>query len=402
MTATAAALATAPNAGDQHLTDDWRAGGFALYVHWPFCAAKCPYCDFNSHVSAGIDQTRWLAAYRVEIARLGRLVPGRVLNSIFFGGGTPSLMAPETVAGVIEAARAAWPFANDIEITLEANPTSIETGRFRAYAEGGVNRISMGMQALNDDDLRRLGRMHSVAEGRAAFDIARDCFARVSFDLIYARQDQDRAHWRRELTEALAMAVDHLSAYQLTIEPGTAFAARHAKGGLKGLPDDDMSADMYLDTQEICAAAGMPAYEISNHARPGAESRHNLVYWRQGDWAAVGPGAHGRLTLPQARLATEAHRAPGAWLAAVESQGDGDSAAERLSIDDRALEYLLMSMRLAEGMQVSRYLGHGARLPQDRLADLVGLGLVVHQDDRLIATETGRPVLNGILRELAE
>ena len=384
------------------LTDDWRAGGFALYVHWPFCAAKCPYCDFNSHVAASIDQPRWLAAYRAEIGRLGAELPGRVLNSIFFGGGTPSLMAPETVAGVIEAARAQWPFANDIEITLEANPTSVETGRFRAYADAGVNRVSMGMQALNDDDLRRLGRMHSVAEGRAAFDIARDCFTRVSFDLIYARQDQDRAHWRRELTEALAMAVDHLSAYQLTIEPGTAFGARHAKGGLKGLPDDDLSADMYLDTQEICAAAGMPTYEISNHARPGAESRHNLVYWRQGDWAAVGPGAHGRLSLPNGRWATEAHRAPGEWLAAVEARGNGDSLREVLTLSDRAMEYLLMSMRLTEGMDVARYLAHGTELPQGRVTDLIGLGLVTQAEMRLAATATGRPVLNAILRELVD
>ncbi|MFH5775183.1 radical SAM family heme chaperone HemW [Paracoccus sp. NGMCC 1.201697] len=384
------------------LAQDWRAGGFALYVHWPFCASKCPYCDFNSHVSATVDQGRWLAAYRKELARLGRELPGRVLNSIFFGGGTPSLMAPETVAGVIEAARAEWPFANDIEITLEANPTSVEMGRFRAYADAGVNRVSMGVQALNDDDLRRLGRMHSVAEARAAFDIARDCFARVSFDLIYARQDQDRAHWRRELTEALGMAVDHLSAYQLTIEPGTAFGARHAKGGLKGLPDDDLSADMYQDTQEICAAAGMPTYEISNHARPGAESLHNLIYWRQGDWAAVGPGAHGRLTLANGRWATEAHRAPGAWLEAVEARGTGDSLRECLSLSDRAVEYLLMSLRLTEGLEVPRYLAHGAKLPQGKLADLIGLGLVEQRGDRLAATAAGRPVLNGILRELAE
>ena len=384
------------------LTDDWRAGGFALYVHWPFCAAKCPYCDFNSHVAAAIDQPRWLAAYRAEIARLGAELPGRVLNSIFFGGGTPSLMTPDTVAGVIAAAREAWPFANDIEITLEANPTSVETGRFRAFAEGGVNRVSMGVQALNDDDLRRLGRMHSVAEARAAFDIARDCFTRVSFDLIYARQDQDRAHWRRELSQALAMAVDHLSAYQLTIEPGTAFGARHAKGGLKGLPDDDLSADMYQDTQEICAAAGMPAYEISNHARPGAESRHNLIYWRQGDWAAVGPGAHGRLSLPTGRWATEAFRAPGEWLAAVEARGSGDSLREVLTLSDRALEYLLMSMRLTEGMDTARYLAHGAELPQARVADLLGLGLVTRDGARLAATEAGRPVLNAILRELAD
>lgn len=383
------------------LSEDWRAGGFGLYVHWPFCAAKCPYCDFNSHVALTIDQGRWLAAYRTEIARLGAELPGRVLNSIFFGGGTPSLMAPDTVAGVIEAARAAWPFANDIEITLEANPTSVEMGRFRAFADGGINRVSMGIQALNDADLHRLGRMHSVAEARAAFDIARDCFPRISFDLIYARQDQDRAHWRRELTQALGMAVDHLSAYQLTIEPGTAFGARHAKGGLKGLPNDDLSADMYLDTQEICAKAGMPTYEISNHARPGAESLHNLIYWRQGDWAAAGPGAHGRMTLASGRWATEAHRAPDAWLHAVETRGSGESLRDPLDLPDRALEYLLMSMRLTEGMQVSRYEDHGAVLPRNRIADLVQLGLIRHQDDRLAATAQGRPVLNAILRELA-
>ncbi|UXU75725.1 MULTISPECIES: radical SAM family heme chaperone HemW [unclassified Paracoccus (in: a-proteobacteria)] len=384
------------------LAQDWRAAGFGLYVHWPFCAAKCPYCDFNSHVAASIDQARWLAAYRAEIARLGAETPGRVLNSIFFGGGTPSLMAPETVAGVIEAARRAWPLANDVEITLEANPTSVETGRFRGYADAGVNRVSMGVQALNDEDLRRLGRMHTVAEARAAFDIARACFARVSFDLIYARQDQDRAHWRRELRQALDMAVDHLSAYQLTIEPGTAFGARHARGGLKGLPDDDLSADMYLDTQDICAAAGLPAYEISNHARPGAESRHNLIYWRQGDWAAVGPGAHGRLTLASGRWATEALRAPGEWLAAVEGRGSGDSRRDLLPLADRALEYLLMSMRLVEGMDLTRYRAHGARIAPQRLQDLIGLGLVDLQGERLAATRQGRPVLNGILRELAE
>ena len=388
-------LTTAP-------ADDWRAGGFGLYVHWPFCAAKCPYCDFNSHVSARIDQDRWAAAYLTEIARLGAELPGRVLGSIFFGGGTPSLMAPETVSAVIEAARAAWPFANDIEITLEANPTSVEMGRFQGYAGAGVNRLSMGVQAMNDDDLKRLGRMHSVLEARAAFDTARSCFDRVSFDLIYARQDQDRAAWRAELSEALAMAVDHLSLYQLTIEPGTAFGARHAKGGLKGLPDDDLAADMYLETQDLCAAAGMPAYEVSNHAGPGAESRHNLVYWRQGDWAALGPGAHGRMTLPLGRFATEAHRAPGEWLEAVEAGGNGDSLRDILSPEDQATEYLLMSMRLAEGMDIARYEAlAGAPLPADRQAGLIEMGLVTCADGRLAATDAGRPVLNGILRELA-
>lgn len=387
---------------DPHVSDDWRHAGFALYVHWPFCAAKCPYCDFNSHVTSAIDQSRWAKAYQAEIARVAALTPDRLLNSIFFGGGTPSLMAPETVEAVISAARDAWVFANDIEISLEANPTSVEMTRFHAYGQAGVNRLSMGVQALNDDDLRKLGRMHSVAEARAAFDIARDCFDRVSFDLIYARQDQSRQAWRDELSQALSMAVDHLSLYQLSIEPGTAFGARHAKGGLKGLPDDDLSADLYQETQEICAAAGLPAYEVSNYARPDAASRHNLIYWRQGDWAAVGPGAHGRLTLPNGRIATEALRAPGEWLAAVEGKGTGDSLIEPQSLGDRAVEYLLMSMRLTEGMDIARYETlAGKPLEGAVLADLQGLGMVTLNQGRLSATEQGRPVLNAILRELA-
>lgn len=384
------------------INDDWRAGGFGLYVHWPFCAAKCPYCDFNSHVTASIDQGRWLAAYRAEIARLAAEVPGRVLNSIFFGGGTPSLMTPETVAGVIEAAREAWPLANDIEITLEANPTSVEAGRFRGYADAGVNRLSMGVQALNDDDLRRLGRLHSAAEARRAFDIARAAFGRVSFDLIYARQLQSRAAWRAELSEALAMAVDHLSLYQLTIEPGTAFGARHAAGGLRNLPDDDVSADMYLETQDICSAAGMPAYEVSNHAPAGSESRHNLVYWRQGDWAAVGPGAHGRLTLPHGRVATTALTAPGAWLEAVDQVGSGEVPREFQTPQDRAVEYLLMSLRLSEGMELSRFRAMaGTDLDAKSVAQLRELGMVEADAERLRVTQVGRPVLNAILRELA-
>lgn len=382
------------------LAEDWREGGFGLYVHWPFCAAKCPYCDFNSHVSASIDQRRWLAAYRVEIARLAAETPGRVLGSVFFGGGTPSLMAPETVAGVMEAIRAAWPMANDPEVTLEANPTSVEAGRFRGYAEAGVNRLSMGVQALNDADLRRLGRMHSAAEARAAFDIARAAFPRVSFDLIYARQDQTAEAWAGELRQALAMAVDHLSLYQLTIEPGTAFGARHAAGGLKGLPDEDLAGDLWDITQEVCAAAGMPGYEVSNHAREGSESRHNLVYWRQGDWAAVGPGAHGRLTLPAGRVATEAHRAPGAWLEAVEARGNGDSLRAAVPPEEQAVEYLLMGLRLSEGVSLGRLSAMGWQ-PPEGLAELVEMGLVRVDGDRLAATASGRPVLNGILRALA-
>ena len=383
--------------------EDWRAGGFGLYVHWPFCAAKCPYCDFNSHVVARVDQRRWAAALSAEIARLAAETPGRHLGSIFFGGGTPSLMEPETVDAVITAARAGWGFANDIEISLEANPTSVEKGRFRGFADAGVNRLSMGIQALNDADLRRLGRMHSVAEARAAFDVAREVFGRISFDLIYARQGQDRAAWRAELREALAMAADHLSLYQLTIEPGTAFGARADAGKLRDLPDEDLSADLYADTQEICEAAGMGCYEVSNHARRGAESRHNLVYWRQGDWAAVGPGAHGRLTLPAGRVATEAHRAPGAWLEAVEAQGTGELPREFIPRQEQATEYLLMAMRLSEGLDMARYAAlAGTALDDGAVATLQSLGMVVREGRHLRATAAGRPVLNAILRELAQ
>ena len=393
----------APLADPDTPAEDWRAGGFGLYVHWPFCAAKCPYCDFNSHVAGAVDQRRWAAALSSEIARLGAELPGRHLGSIFFGGGTPSLMLPGTVDAVIGAARAAWGFANDIEVTLEANPTSVEKGRFRGFAEAGVNRLSMGVQALRDEALRRLGRMHSVTDARAAFEVARDCFGRVSFDLIYARQGQSRADWRAELREALAMAVDHLSLYQLTIEPGTVFGRRAAAGRLRDLPDDDQAADMYLETQDICGSAGMATYEISNHARPGAESRHNLVYWRQGDWAAVGPGAHGRMTLPRGRVATEAPLAPAEWLDAVETQGTGESLRAFLPRDEQATEYLLMSMRLAEGLDEARYRRLAGRaLREAAMEDLARLGMVRREAGRLIATDAGRPVLNALLRELAD
>lgn len=394
------AIADRPNAG----VDDWRSGGFGLYVHWPFCAAKCPYCDFNSHVVDRVDQKRWSDALCAEIARLGHetVDSARQLDSIFFGGGTPSLMQPETVDAVISAARATWGFTNDVEITLEANPTSVEQGRFRGFADAGVNRLSMGIQSLRDDDLRRLGRLHSVSEAKAAFDIARNCFDRLSFDLIYARQGQSLAAWREELREALAMAVDHLSLYQLTIEPGTAFGARHAAGGLKGLPDDDVAADMYLETLDICSSVGMPGYEISNYARSGAESRHNLIYWRQGDWAAVGPGAHGRLSLAEGRLATEAVRAPGGWLDAVEQAGSGEIPRTLLTTEDQATEYLLMSMRLAEGMSIERYQRlAGKPLDTNALERLQDWGMADVTNGYVVATRAGRPVLNAILRELA-
>ena len=381
--------------------EDWGHGGFGLYLHWPFCASKCPYCDFNSHVATEIDQPRWRRAYLNEIERVGRETQGRILGTVFFGGGTPSLMDPDLVAAIIEKIRATWPMANDAEVTLEANPGSVEAGRFRGYAEAGVNRVSMGIQALNDADLRRLGRLHSVADARAAFDVAREVFDRVSFDLIYARQDQTLAGWEAELREALAMAVDHLSLYQLTIEDGTAFGARQAAGGLRGLPEDELSADMYLKTQDILDTAGVPAYEVSNHARGGAESRHNLIYWRYGDYAGIGPGAHGRLTLGGNRTATEAPKAPTAWLRQVETAGHGELPREVLSAKDQASEYLMMCLRLAEGLDMARYaMLAGRPLPEAAVAGLEDIGMVHRTGSRLTATRDGRAVLNAVIREL--
>ena len=371
---------------------DWRHGGFALYVHWPFCEAKCPYCDFNSHVTAQIDQARWARALASEVARVAALTPGRVLSSIFFGGGTPSLMTPATVDTILRAARDGWPWANDIEITLEANPRSVEAARFAGFAEAGVNRVSLGVQALNDADLKRLGRLHGAAETMAAFDTARAQFSRVSFDLIYARQDQTLADWNRELTRALDMAVDHLSLYQLTIEPGTAFGARAAAGGLRGLPDEDLAADMYELTQMLCSDAGYTAYEVSNHARPGAESRHNLIYWRSGDWAGIGPGAHGRLTLGAFRVATETPLSPLGWLRQVETTGTGEGARESVGPEDAQAEAVMMGLRLVEGVAEDA-LGSEKR---STINGLVSDGLLRVSHGRVQATPEGRLVLNRI------
>ncbi len=380
---------------------DWQHGGFGLYIHWPFCAAKCPYCDFNSHVSAHIDQTRWKSAYLAEIARARDETAGRRLDTIFFGGGTPSLMNPDLVAEIIIAARAAWPMRNDPEITLEANPTSIESGRFAAYRQGGVTRVSMGMQAMNDADLLRLGRLHTAAEAMAAFDIARSHFDRVNFDLIYARQDQTLADWKSELTRALDLAVDHLSLYQLTIEDGTAFGARHQAGGLRGLPSDDLSADMYALTQDLTAANGLAGYEISNHAREGAQSLHNLIYWRGGDYIGIGPGAHGRLTLNGTRWATECPKSPELWLQTV-AAGKGEGAREALLRSSHALEYLMMSLRLSEGMSLTRYNRLSpAPLDMRQVDELVNLGLLGHVSDRIFPSDAGKILLNSIIRQLA-
>lgn len=380
--------------------DDWENGGFGLYLHWPFCQAKCPYCDFNSHVSRQIDQTAWRDAYLAEIDRYAAMVPGRVLNSVFFGGGTPSLMNPDIVASIIDRIRKSWPAANDLEITLEANPGSVEAGRFRAYAEAGVSRVSMGVQALNDNDLKYLGRIHTVAEARKAFDIARTQFERVSFDLIYARQNQTVEDWRSELSEALSMAVDHLSLYQLTIEPGTAFGDRYAVGKLKGLPPEDSAADMYEATQEICDAAGLPAYEVSNHARPGAESRHNLIYWRYGDYIGIGPGAHGRVTVDGQRLATEAWSMPDRWLSSV-SSNSAEKPKQALSSKDQAIEYLMMGLRIKGGINRSRYERLAeCSLDESKLTHLLDLGLIEQGSGHLWATARGTIVLNSLIEAL--
>ncbi len=384
------------------MMDDWRNGGFGLYLHWPFCQSKCPYCDFNSHVSAQIDQARWARAYLTEIDRLADETQGRVLQSVFFGGGTPSLMDPDLVCALLDRVRARWPQTNDWEVTLEANPGSVEAGRFKGYADAGVNRVSMGIQALNDDDLRKLGRMHSVTEAKAAFDVARKAFDRVSFDLIYARQDQSLADWRGELTEALSMAVDHLSLYQLTVEDGTAFGDRFARGGLKGLPDEDLSTDMYDLTQEICGAAGLPAYEVSNHAAPGMESRHNLIYWRGGDYIGIGPGAHGRLTLNGTRWATDAPRAPGQWLSQVEAGRTGEAPRGMVPGAERALEYLMMGLRLSEGIDLDRYRNlAGQSMDTNKINELEDMGMLRRTNQSLAATAKGRLVLNAVIRELA-
>ena len=377
--------------------------GFGLYIHWPFCQSKCPYCDFNSHVAERVDQTRWLKAYLAEIDRVGRETAGRRLQSVFFGGGTPSLMDPDTVFAILDRVRATWSVANDWEVTLEANPGSVETGKLRAFRSAGVNRLSMGVQALNDADLKRLGRLHTAADAIAAFDVARSCYDRVSFDLIYARQDQTPDDWATELTRALDMAVDHLSLYQLTVEDGTAFGDRHAKGGLKGLPDEDRSVALYEITQDLCGAAGLPAYEVSNHARDGAQSQHNLIYWRGGDYAGVGPGAHGRLTLEGRRWATEALKAPSAWLDAVEKHGAGELPREDIGALARAQEYVLMSLRLSEGLDLARLQAiSGHSLPQAAVRDLCALGLIVTDAGRVRATGQGRLVLNAVIRRLTE
>ncbi len=371
--------------------------GFGLYVHWPFCAAKCPYCDFNSHVRTGVNQDRWARAFEHEVARNRERTGPRVLTSIFFGGGTPSLMDSGTVARVIAAARASWSFANDIEITLEANPTSVEAGRFQEFADTGVNRVSVGIQALNDHDLKALGRTHSVQEGLQALIVAKETFSRVSLDLMYGRQNQHVSDWHDELKRALDLGTDHLSLYQLTIEPETVFGARAARGLLRGLPDEDASRALWDVTQEMCRDAGFAPYEISNFSRSGQESRHNLTYWRSGDWVGVGPGAHGRITTSDGRIATETALSPEAWLDRVSRDGSGETSCDQLTSEDILEERLLMGLRLTSGIEVDAAL-------QSKLMERVsrhGLEeLVSFEEGRILVQEQGRPLLNSILKAL--
>jgi len=376
-------------------------GGFGVYVHWPFCKAKCPYCDFNSHVrQAPPDQDRFIAAFRREIAHMRDLSGPLRAQTVFFGGGTPSLMAPATVAAILAAIDAAWPLTADAEVTLEANPTSVEAERFHGYRAAGVNRVSLGVQALDDTDLQGLGRMHSVAEALAAVAIARRAFTRVSFDLIYARPRQTPEGWAAELKRALAEGCEHLSLYQLTIEPGTPFERLYGAGKLI-LPDDEVSRALWDVTQEVTAAAGLPAYEVSNHARPGAEARHNLVYWRYGTYAGIGAGAHGRLLVEGARRALFTERAPEGWLAQVEANGHGIVSDEALSPAEQADEMLLMGLRLKEGVDLARHARLGGRVVPERIAALVAEGMVTLAGDRLKVTDAGFPVLNAVIAALA-
>jgi oxygen-independent coproporphyrinogen-3 oxidase len=378
--------------------------GFGVYIHWPFCASKCPYCDFNSHVRAGgVDEARFLRAYLTELRHWAELAPGRRVTSVFFGGGTPSLMSAGTVGTILEAIARAWSVAADVEITLEANPSSVEAGRFLGYRAAGINRVSLGVQALDDKDLRALGRLHTVSEALTAIEVARSTFERCSFDMIYARSGQTPQLWRAELCQALALAGRHLSLYQLTIEPETPFAALRARGKLT-VPDGDAAHALYELTQEMTEQAGLPAYEISNHAAPGEECRHNLTYWRYAEYAGIGPGAHGRVVVAGGiRHATSTERQPERWLQRVEADGHGVVERTALSRVEQADEALLMGLRLSEGLDLERLATVSGLRPGPRAVDeLIGLGLIERcGESRLRASRSGRIVLNEVVLRLA-
>jgi len=376
---------------------------FGVYIHWPFCLSKCPYCDFNSHVRhTAIDEPRFLRAFTAEIASMAARVPGRTVSSIFLGGGTPSLMQPTTVGTILDTIGKHWTVVPDVEVTLEANPTSVEATRFRGYRVAGVNRVSLGVQALDDGALKELGRLHTAREALDAVAIARSAFDRYSFDLIYARPRQTPQAWAGELKQAIAEAAEHLSLYHLTIEPDTPFHTLHAAGKL-AVPDDDTSRALYDVTQDICNGAGLPAYEVSDHARPGAECRHNLVYWRGHEYAGIGPGAHGRLDIDGRRHATMTEKRPEAWLMRVESLGHGLVTDDVLMSEERADEFLLMGLRLAEGIDPARYTALAGRpLDPARIATLVAHGFVEsNRDGCLRVTPAGFPVLDAVVADLA-
>ena len=377
--------------------------GFGIYVHWPFCAAKCPYCDFNSHVRhQTVDQSRFTAAFEGELSHFADLTKGKTVQSIFFGGGTPSLMEPATVERILNAISDRWSIDSNVEISLEANPTSVEAERFKGYRTAGVNRVSLGVQSLIDTDLKLLGRLHDAETARRAIEMARATFPRLSFDLIYARPGQALADWERELNDAIALAADHLSLYQLTIEEGTPFFELHKAGKLK-VPDPELGADFYQLTQKVTEAAGMPAYEVSNHAKPGSECRHNLVYWRYGDYVGVGPGAHGRLSVGANRLATSTERHPETWLENVEQSGHGMIENLGLSEEEQGDEFLLMGLRLREGIDLLRYEAFAHRsIDPRRLKDLLDHGMVEELgENRVRATRDGFFVLDAVVADLA-
>jgi oxygen-independent coproporphyrinogen-3 oxidase len=379
------------------------SGAFGVYVHWPFCLSKCPYCDFNSHVRhAPVDETRYARAFAREIETTAARIPGRQVTSIFLGGGTPSLMQPQTVGAILDAIAKHWRVASAAEITLEANPTSVEATRFAGYRAAGVNRVSLGVQALDDASLSALGRLHTAREALDAVAIARRAFDRYSFDLIYARPDQTPSMWAAELQRAISEAAEHLSLYQLTIEEGTPFFGLHAAGRLK-TPDEATARALYDVTQEVCAAHGLPAYEISNHARSGAECRHNLVYWRGEEYAGIGPGAHARLDIGRDRHAISNEKRPEAWLMRVEARGSGVVTDDILNSEERGDEFLLMGLRLAEGIDPQRYAAlSGRALDPDRIALLREEGAItVDAGGRLRVTQTGFPVLDAVVADLA-
>jgi putative oxygen-independent coproporphyrinogen III oxidase len=383
------------------VTDPQTDSGFGIYVHWPFCLSKCPYCDFNSHVRDSIDEDRWRKALLRELDTVAETTTGRTVTSVFFGGGTPSLMPPAIVAALLDRIAEHWTVDKNVEITLEANPTSVESSRFQAFRTAGVNRASLGVQALDDSSLKFLGREHGVAEARAAVALAQRIFPRYSFDLIYARPDQTVAAWRNELRDALAMAADHISLYQLTIEPGTVFHTKFRRGDFP-VPDANSAAGLFEATQEILGGAGMPAYEVSNHAAPGAEGRHNLVYWRYQDYIGVGPGAHGRVTANATKWATSQFRNPDSWLNHVEETGSGMESRDALDASERLTEVMIMGLRLSEGVPESRLRaetgqGFDAAFDPAHLDALTNEGLLRLEMGRLSATPAGRQRLNAVL-----